>query len=115
MATKYYFAGRDLKTEVDVTEYEGEREIVTLIPEVPEIKNLEPIDKDAEREPSANVYAGLIGNAPYEIGTRVAPAEGKVGCPFLVIEKEDDSSEDEGGDEGDEGDDSSEDDPVDNG
>ena len=24
MATKYYFAGRDLKTEVDVTEYEGE-------------------------------------------------------------------------------------------
>lgn len=94
MATKYYFAGRDLKTEVDVTEYEDEREIVTLIPEVPEIKNLEPIDKDAEREPSANVYAGLIGNAPYEIGTRVAPAEGKVGCPFLVIKEEDDSESD---------------------
>lgn len=97
MATKYYFAGRDLKTEVDVTEYKGEREIVTLIPEVPEIKNLEPINKDVERIPSANVYAGLIGNAPAEIGTRVAPTEGKIGCPFLVIEKEEESTE--GGDE----------------
>lgn len=102
MATKYYWAAKNLDVEVDRKEYEN-REDVVLIPEVPEIINLEPIDKDPEFTPSANVYAGLIGNAPSEIGTRACPAAedaAEVCCPFLVIKKEDDSESD-GEDDGD--------------
>jgi len=95
MATKYYWAAKNLDVEVDREEYEN-REDVVLIPEVPEIINLEPIDKDPEFIPSANVYAGLIGNAPSEIGTRACPAAedaAEVCCPFLVIKKEDEEPE----------------------
>lgn len=112
MATKYYWAAKNLDVEVDREEMEN-REDVVLIPEVPEIINLEPIDKDPEFIPSANVYAGLIGNAPSELGTRACPAaeDAAEACrPFLVIKKEDDTED--GDDEGDdESDDESDDTP----